>query len=354
MFLLNRLDSELHEARAKMHQEEPPPAARQRSLPGRPRKPTHSTLPLPGKARAGQGRGAEAGSAEKSPLWPLLGVQVARSVTCGRCKLVSSRLSSSLGILSLQIPSNGRRSSASSRRGAGGGGRAGRGPLSLEDLLQHAFADEERLQGDDSFFCTRCQSKVKEAYRRSRIQRLGNTVIFHLCRTRFDPRSFRSYKDQTSVCLPLASRLDLTPFLCGPAATDSTTPACSRSNSGGPHRRHSLKQRANTPSPTFHPSSPPTAPSALFELFACVSHHGRSMDSGHYTALVQDPPCPPARSADLAGSPASEKLSGNHGTRPKYYRYNDDRVHCEDTLGATLTDKESYLLFFRRCQPVNC
>ncbi|XP_077116586.1 ubiquitin carboxyl-terminal hydrolase 48 isoform X1 [Ranitomeya variabilis] len=106
------------------------------------------------------------------------------------------------------------------------------------------FLKEERLEGDNRYFCEGCQSK-QNATRRIRLLRLPPTLNLQLMRFVFDRQT--GHKKKLNTYIGFGETLEMDPFM------DETGSTC------------------------------------VYELSAVLIHRGVSAYSGHYIAHVKDP-----------------------------------------------------------------
>jgi len=119
---------------------------------------------------------------------------------------------------------------------------SGGAPLDVEQCVEK-FSAEERLDGDNAWFCDKCKARV-QASKRIELWKLPPLLVVHLKRFSFDARG-RAAKISTYVDFPLLD-LDLAPYCQSP-------------------------QR-----------DPP-----LYDCFAAINHHGE-VGMGHYTAYAKN------------------------------------------------------------------
>ncbi|KAM9297028.1 ubiquitin carboxyl-terminal hydrolase 48 [Gastrophryne carolinensis] len=120
------------------------------------------------------------------------------------------------------------------------------GHKNLTDCITE-FLKEEKLEGDNRYFCESCQSK-HNATRRIRLQSLPPTLNLQLMRFVFDRQTGHKKKLNTYIAFP--ETLDMAPFV---------------EQAGG-------------------------VGGYVYELSAVLIHRGVSAYSGHYIAHVRDPP----------------------------------------------------------------
>ena len=241
-------------------------------------------------------------------------------IRCGKCKTVSGRrerflcLSLDLGSVGAEArratgasaaaageagaPAgrSGKRARTAPARGGGGGGKAqakadakGRAParsgsarqpgLSLDSCLRSLTA-EEALAGENKYECSHCKRK-QNSTKRVVVAELADALVIHVNRARWLLHGPKE-KVQAHVRFPLRD-FDMAPFCAEAALADGLE--------------------------------------TKYDLVACVCHHGKGMDTGHYSAICANP-------------------------RGDWLRYNDDKVAVvpPEELEAT----QAYLLFYHR------
>lgn len=109
----------------------------------------------------------------------------------------------------------------------------------LEDCFR-AFTEEERLEGNEAFWCSACQARTP-ATKVLRIHRFPHALVLHI--KRFKVAKGQHVKLSSNVAIPLQG-LDLAPFASESCCLDL---------------------------------------GAKYDLYALANHAG-SLDSGHYTA----------------------------------------------------------------------
>lgn len=127
--------------------------------------------------------------------------------------------------------------------------------ITIEALLRQ-YSASEALSGPNQVYCVRC-SKYQTHYKSLNPHTLPNVLVFHIRRLDF----YRQQKLEHHVQFPLTD-LNMRPFTS--VGIDEASD------------RKSTKKRGNDPR------------SYLYDLVALVTHHGDSVNGGHYTSYVRD------------------------------------------------------------------
>ena len=153
--------------------------------------------------------------------------------------------------------------------------------VSLDSCLRTLTA-EEVLAGENQYECSHCKRK-QNSTKRVVVAELADALVVHVNRARWLLHGSKE-KVQTHVEFPLKD-FDLAPFCADVALADGLQ--------------------------------------TKYDLVACVCHHGKGMDTGHYSAICANP-------------------------RGHWLRYNDGKVAVvtPEELQAT----QAYLLFYHRKQ----
>lgn len=214
-------------------------------------------------------------------------------------------------------------SPASGARGAAAGGLADpcfdaaaglpdRGQPSLLRCLA-AFSATESLAGDSAYHCDVCAAK-RPATKSVRLHFLPPALVIHVNRAVWQPRGGgRREKLQTWVAFPLAlSPAHLAPFLSDDAREAYAAVAAAAPGSGG------------------------SAGGWEYRLASVVVHQGRGIDTGHYTAFVNE------THGEGGGG-------GADPARDTWALVDDHRVSVLPSL-AELRRAQAYLLVFERVE----
>jgi ubiquitin carboxyl-terminal hydrolase 14 len=134
--------------------------------------------------------------------------------------------------------------------------------------------------------------------RESRIERLPPYLIVHFVRFFWKPVEKVKAKVLRKVVFPLI--LDTLPF-CTDSLQDALRAARTPTATTEADAEGALQdaQVGGSSSSSSSSSGKPDTPSGLYELFAVLTHQGRTADSGHYVAWVRDPEQPLDRSVWL-------------------------------------------------------
>jgi ubiquitin carboxyl-terminal hydrolase 22/27/51 len=247
-------------------------------------------------------------------------------IACVFCDTVSSKYDPFLDItLSVESPTSTSRKSNSTK--SKDDEPTAPAPLSLVSLLER-FTYEERLKGSDQVYCLRC-SRYVDAMKRLVIHKLPNLLVLHL--GRFDFAKKRKITD--AVTFPLRG-LDLSEF-CSDADDGAAT--SSQSHNG----RDVASTAADISSGRISPLTPLSAPQmrdAMYDLAAVVSHHGDSVDGGHFTAFVHS-------AAEEGTDPVEDGVAAAVATSP-WLHFDDSKV--ERVSLEQVEASQAYLLFYVR------
>ena len=194
-----------------------------------------------------------------------------------------------MGVMSLVIPDT-PSSRISSTRSSGRSSRTQNLAFQIEDLLDYTFNvnNPEQLQG---VRCEGCNDQKVDCNKLLQISVLPQRyMVLHVNRTKFSPKTYKSYKCRNKVSFPLQG-LDLEAWTAIASESESVV--------------NSQEEI-----------------SSIYDLYAIVVHHGRGFDVGHFTCYAKSP------------------------QTQIWYLYNDDRVHAvsEEEVAAA----EAYLLFYQR------
>ena len=85
------------------------------------------------------------------------------------------------------------------------------GQPSVQDMLQASFNDEI-FSGDNSYFCERCNARVEQAVKRSRLMNVPEYLIVTLNRFYFDRATLTRMKLLTPVSIPIDLSIDSSLF----------------------------------------------------------------------------------------------------------------------------------------------
>lgn len=214
---------------------------------------------------------------DKSIIVDIFQGQLRSQIRCSRCNFLSTKFDSFM-YLSLPVVD------------------ASGVPLcSLGDCLRE-FAREERLSGDERWYCPRCRERV-EATKALTVWKLPTVLLVHLKRFRFE------------------SGAGPGPNWCGGKSPWMR---------GAQKLSHNVDFDLEGLDLGELGALPPTSPQKsepVFDLFALVDHFG-ACGYGHYTAVVW------------------------HEGAGRWHRFDDDCVAALDA--AEVRSDKAYLLFFRR------
>ena len=148
----------------------------------------------------------------------------------------------------------------------------GKSNPSLDDCLR-SYCSEEVLTGDEKAFCARCK-ELRDTHKQITITRAPQFLVVHFKRTHVSERGFftstrSAQKITTPINFPL-DNLDIRPYMLPPPTSEE---AESIARDYGPD---ALKTDT-TMTPPF-----------TYDAYAVIRHHGQTLASGHYTALVKD------------------------------------------------------------------
>ncbi|RKP38387.1 hypothetical protein BJ085DRAFT_42737 [Dimargaris cristalligena] len=179
--------------------------------------------------------------------------------------------------------------------------------VTLAQCLE-SFVQEEILDGDDQWFCPRCQVHRRTS-KRLVITRLPDVLIIHLKRFSFSG-PFRN-KLETDVDFPVRG-LNMDRFIAAPLRPPTSTNGSMMGSS--PNYPALASASASNSNSTAGESS-------LYDLYAVSNHYG-SLTGGHYTAHVRN------------------------GLRDQWYLFDDSRVLESDE--TKVKTKAAYNLFYVR------
>lgn len=134
---------------------------------------------------------------------------------------------------------------------------------SLDDCLR-SYCQEELLSGEDQVKCEVC-GEFRDAVKQITITRAPQFLVVHFKRFGY---SRSAQKIHTPVHFPLGG-LDVTPYMLPP-----------------PSPADQSYIEANFPSYATPETS--MSPPYVYDAYAVVRHHGRTLESGHYTSYVKD------------------------------------------------------------------
>lgn len=190
-------------------------------------------------------------------------------------------------------------------------------PVTLQECLQ-LYTKSEQLGPEDSWRCPGCQSS-QQAEKRLSLWSIPDILVIHLKRFRQTNNQRSTSKLTTLVEFPLHG-LDMLQHLSQrPSGADSAPGAGGLSLLSGwsPWKRHQRAGQAAGRS------------GGVYELYGVCNHHGKDLQSGHYTALCRN------------------------ATDGNWYSYDDTRVQrVEDAAGVVTPD--AYILFYQRQTLRNC
>ncbi|KAJ4298984.1 ubiquitin-specific protease doa4 [Kalmusia sp. IMI 367209] len=178
----------------------------------------------------------------------------------------------------------------------------------IRDCLR-SYCSVETLDSADTWKCPRCK-KHREATKKITITRAPETLVVHFKRFSAS-RTESARKIRTPVYFPLQG-LDIGPFMEPPITPKGETIALSTNREAG-NQLAQLK--------TDLAMNPPY----MYNAYAIIFHHGATLGSGHYTALVKD------RSKGVWRS------------------FNDDRIRDYEPTQLSPEDREkAYVVFYER------
>ncbi|XP_043240845.1 ubiquitin carboxyl-terminal hydrolase 31-like isoform X1 [Amphibalanus amphitrite] len=187
-------------------------------------------------------------------------------------------------------------------------------PVTLQECLQ-LYTKSERLGPEDSWRCPGCQSS-QQAEKRLSLWSIPDILVIHLKRFRQTNNQRSTSKLTTLVEFPL-QRLDMSQHLSHrPSGADSAPGALSLLSGWSPWKR---RQRGGAAA---------ARAGEVYELYAVCNHHGKDLQSGHYTALCRN------------------------ATDGNWYRYDDSRVQRVEE--AAVVSPDAYILFYQRQTLRNC
>ena len=175
------------------------------------------------------------------------------------------------------------------------------GTGNLADCLR-SYCQEETLADRDEWYCPNCKCH-REATKRLTITRLPQVLVIHFKRFAFSDQRSNADKLSTPIDFPLHG-LDMAPYM---ASTRTQVQA------GG----SDISDFAVTPP-------------FVFDAYAVMQHKGKTMESGHYVAMVKD------------------------SLRNTWVSFDDERVHNFDPAKLPherrLQNSEAYLVFYERAR----
>jgi ubiquitin C-terminal hydrolase len=204
---------------------------------------------------------------------------VRTQVKCKQCGTVSKSYATDTGIM-LSVPNDDKEKVKTEA-------------FTLKNLLEN-FTAVEVLEGEDAYRCDACCARVT-AHKSNVIEIAPNILAIQLSRVGMNFFSTGQEKNSAAVEFPI--ELDLTPFM----ATDAID-----------------------------------ATSAVYDLYAVVTHEGSTTEDGHYLSVVR-----------YGGGTASD---GNTD-QGQWYVCDDDVVSPLDVDIVLKQKEEAYLLFYERRQP---
>ena len=180
-------------------------------------------------------------------------------------------------------------------------------PVGVHAALRARVA-AERLTGDEQFQCDKCNGK-HDATRETLITSLPPVLCFHLTRFKVKKQSDGAVElERTNHAFQFEETLTLDEFLQPPAS----------------------------PSSEANDDHTSVAPSAVYDLYAIIVHHGMSPNEGHYWSLIRD-------------------LSSTSETEGEWFEFNDERClpmrrasRAETVGGGSRRDTSAYMLLYRR------
>lgn len=178
----------------------------------------------------------------------------------------------------------------------------------IRDCLR-SYCSVETLDSADTWKCPRCK-KHREATKKITITRAPETLVMHFKRFSAS-RNESARKIRTPVYFPLQS-LDFAPFMEPPITPKGESIALASNREAG-NQLAQLK--------TDLAMNPPY----LYNAYAIIFHHGATLGSGHYTALVKD------------------------RGKGVWRNFNDDRIRDYDPTQLSQEDREkAYIVFYER------
>jgi len=183
--------------------------------------------------------------------------------------------------------------------------------LSIYDCLSN-FSQEETLQGNDEWYCSKCKEHVP-AFKKIELYKTPEFLIIHLKRFSHTRNSmFGSRKLGLHVDFPVEG-LDLNAYLSQSGQSPDT--GLAGSNQGGVALKDGGAEANDQ------------APKLIYDLYAVSNHYG-SLGGGHYTAFCKNP------IADY------------------WFEFDDSQVNkvgaTAADVQATVVNKAAYVLFYRR------
>ncbi|XP_037069634.1 ubiquitin carboxyl-terminal hydrolase 31-like [Pollicipes pollicipes] len=183
-------------------------------------------------------------------------------------------------------------------------------PVTLQECLQ-LYTKSERLGPEDSWRCPGCESS-QQAEKRLSLWSIPDILVIHLKRFRQTNNQRSTSKLTTLVDFPLHG-LDMGQHLAtrpGAAGGEAATSGLGLLSAWSPWKRH---QR---------PAGAAGRAGGVYELYGVCNHHGKDLQSGHYTALCRN------------------------ATDGNWYSYDDARVQRLEEGGVVTPD--AYILFYQR------
>jgi len=182
-------------------------------------------------------------------------------------------------------------------------------PVTLQECLQ-LYTKTERLAPEDSWRCPACESR-QEAEKRLSLWSIPDILVIHLKRFRQTNNQRSTSKLTALVEFPLHG-LDMGQHLTSrvDGGSDGAGPVGSLLSVWSPWKRH---QRGGATGEKG---------GGVYELYGVCNHHGKDLQSGHYTALCRNP------------------------TDGRWYSYDDTRVQKREE--AAVISADAYILFYQR------
>lgn len=232
---------------------------------------------------------------DKSIIVDLFQGQLRSQITCSRCGFLSTKFDSFM-YLSLPVVDH-----------------TGTPLDSLADCLRE-FAKEERLFGDDRWFCPKCKQHV-DAVKRLSLWKAPPVLLVHFKRFRVEMGNARPAPASASwYGMALYDGLWCSSSLSAP---EVQTPVSKKLS----HKVHFDLEGLDLSALGALPAASAQKVPPVFDAFALVDHFG-SCGFGHYTGTVR------------------------HEGTGRWYRYNDDAVTPLEE--HEVVGDKAYLLFFRR------